>query len=70
MQQDNGRLCYSCREAAQLLGLSKNACYAACSRGQIPVLRIGKRLLIPKARLDALLRGTGEAGEARGTKDA
>jgi excisionase family DNA binding protein len=39
------------------LGISRNAAYEACSRGEIPTLRIGKRLLVPKAALDRMLSG-------------
>jgi len=60
---DSGRLCLSVRETAALLGLSKNACYAAVARGEIPSMKIGKRLLIPKARFLARVAGQGEAGE-------
>ena len=41
------RLTYSVKEAAGLLGLSKNSAYQACLTGQIPHLKIGKRILIP-----------------------
>lgn len=58
--QTSERLTYSCKEACKLLGLSKNSLYAACSRGEIPCLRIGKRLLIPKAQLERLLLGNRE----------
>ena len=56
----NERLTYNVTEAAKCLGLSRNACYAACERGELPCLRIGKRILIPKARLDRLLSDNGE----------
>jgi excisionase family DNA binding protein len=54
------RLTYSVREAAELLGLSKNSAYQACLKGEIPHLKIGKRILIPKAQLERLLLGNGE----------
>ena len=42
-------------EAAQLLGIGRNAAYQAAAAGQLPTLRIGRRLLVPTARLRALL---------------
>jgi len=51
------RLTYSVREAAELLGLSKNSTYQACLTGQIPCLRVGKRVLIPKSQLERILNG-------------
>lgn len=48
---------YSIEEAAQLLGIGRNHAYEAAKRGEIPVIRIGKRLLVPKAALDRMLQG-------------
>jgi len=59
---ENGeRLTYNVREAARLLGLSKNSAYQACLKGEIPHLKIGKRILIPKVQLERLLLGNSEA---------
>jgi excisionase family DNA binding protein len=44
-------------EAGQVLGLSRNAAYDAAKRGDLPVIRFGKRLLVPRAALDQLLNG-------------
>lgn len=55
------RLTYSVREAAELLGLSKNSAYQACLKGEIPHLKIGKRILIPVAQLDRMLNEAGKA---------
>ena len=43
-------------ETATVLRLSRGATYEAVRQGQIPSLRLGRRLLIPKAGLVALLR--------------
>ncbi len=40
---------------AQLLGISRNAAYEAARTGQIPVLRIGRRVLVPTHKLRELL---------------
>ena len=42
-------------EAAKRLGIGRNQAYAAASKGQIPTIRIGKRILVPVAALDRLL---------------
>ncbi len=34
-------------EAAVVLGLSRNSAYNAAARGEIPVLSVGHRLLVP-----------------------
>ncbi len=44
-------------EAAALLGLSRGATYAAANRGEIPMLRIGKRMLVPRLALEKMLAG-------------
>jgi excisionase family DNA binding protein len=41
--------------AAELLGISRSAGYRGANRGQIPTIRIGRRLLVPTARLHQLL---------------
>ena len=35
-------------EAGKLIGLGKNAAYAAAASGQIPVLQIGGRKIVPR----------------------
>lgn len=42
-------------EAGAALGLSRAASYAAVKRGDIPVIRVGRRLLVPTARLLRML---------------
>lgn len=42
-----------------LLGLSKNTIYDAISRGDIPSIRVGRRILIPVPRLLAMIDGEG-----------
>ena len=41
--------------AGQLLGLSRSSAYRAATRGEIPTIRIGRRLLVPTARLMTML---------------
>jgi len=50
-------LTYQVEEAAELLGIGRNHCYEAAKRGDIPAIRIGRRILIPRAALDQLLAG-------------
>lgn len=42
-------------EACKILGIGKNLCYEAIRRGEIPAIRIGKRLLVPMVALERLL---------------
>ena len=41
--------------AGKLLGLSRNKAYEAASRGEIPTLRFGKRIVVPTAPLRRML---------------
>lgn len=52
-------------EAGALLRLSRSSAYEAARKGQLPTLRIGRRLLVPRARLMAML-GAGDAQKAEG----
>ena len=42
-------------ETAKCLGIGRNSAYEAIAKGEIPVIKIGKRLLVPKAALEKLL---------------
>jgi excisionase family DNA binding protein len=47
------------KEAAAMLGISKNTAYMLARRGELPgVIRLGdKRLVVSKVQLEALLQG-------------
>ncbi|MFC1968800.1 helix-turn-helix domain-containing protein [Chloroflexota bacterium] len=49
------RLCITIPEAAKLLGLSRNFGYELARRGELPVIKFGKRLLIPRVALEKML---------------
>ncbi len=51
------RLTYTVREAAELLGIGRSAAYEAARTGQIPTVRIGKRILVPAVGLQRMLDG-------------
>ena len=53
--EDDKRLVLDVPEAGALLGLSRNASYMAAKNGDIPTIRIGRLLKVPKAALDRLL---------------
>jgi excisionase family DNA binding protein len=55
------RLVYTVEEAAQLLGISRSFAYEAAQRGEIPSMRIGRRILVPKAALERFLASAAEA---------
>jgi excisionase family DNA binding protein len=52
-------LTYLVPEAGEMLGLTRNASYAAAKRGDIPTIRFGKLLRVPKAAFDQMLAKSG-----------
>ncbi len=60
---ESERLTYDVSTAAKLLGLSRNAAYQGCLTGQIPHIKVGKRILIPKRMLETLLSGEAQKRE-------
>ena len=46
-------------EAAKRLGVGRNQAYEAARRGEIPVIRIGKRLVVPLAAFERMMQGNG-----------
>jgi excisionase family DNA binding protein len=42
-------------DAARILGISRGAAYTHARDGSLPTIRLGKRLLVPRAALDKLL---------------
>lgn len=57
MNPSEERKTYGVEEAGRLLGIGRNQAYEAAKRGDIPTIKIGKRILVPKAALDRLLSG-------------
>ena len=51
-------------EAGRILGVSRNTAYAAAARGELPVVRIGRRVLIPRQRFLEMLGIAREASAA------
>ena len=46
-------------EAARYLGIGRSAAYDAINRGDIPVLKIGRRFLVPAVALEKMLAEAG-----------
>lgn len=52
--QEN-RLTLTVAQAASALGISRGAAYEAVKTGELPTLRIGRRVLVPRAALMRML---------------
>jgi len=57
-QAPEERLVYTVAEAGEMLGISRAFAYELVARGELPVIRLGRRLLVPKAGLLALVGQT------------
>lgn len=44
-------------EAAAAIGVADKTLYRAAARGEVPVIRVGRRLLVPQGWLDAVIAG-------------
>jgi excisionase family DNA binding protein len=50
------RLTLSVEEAAQVLGISRAHAYELAQQGEIPVIRLGRRILVPRVALAEMMR--------------
>jgi excisionase family DNA binding protein len=53
--KDDERLVLDVPEAGRMLGLSRNASYDAAKRGDLPTIRIGKLIRVPKLAFQQML---------------
>jgi hypothetical protein len=58
---ERGTHVFSVPQAGRMVGLSRNGSYAAAKRGEIPTVKFGFRLVVPRA---AWLRRLGLESEA------
>ena len=49
------KLTLSIGECAKVLGIGRNLCYDRVKTGEIPAIKIGRRLLVPRSALEKLL---------------
>jgi excisionase family DNA binding protein len=61
--EHSSRLTVTVEQAAELLGISRGTAYLAVRSRHIPSVRIGGRILIPKARLLEMLGEHGAHGD-------
>lgn len=46
---------YTVPQVAKMLGINRNLAYELARRGELPALRLGRRLVCPKQAIDRLL---------------
>ncbi|MCW2928896.1 MAG: DNA-binding protein [Thermoleophilia bacterium] len=57
MSNDSHRHVFTVEEAAEMLRISRGSAYEGVRSGEIPSVNIGRRILVPRAALIALLEG-------------
>ncbi len=50
------RQTYTIKECAKILGVGVSVMYESARRGEIPVLKFGRRLVVPKCAFDIMLK--------------
>jgi len=60
-QAASERLTFTVEETGRILGIGRGPAYAGVRRGEIPSLRFGRRIVVPRAALERLL-ASGQAG--------
>ena len=53
--ETSNRLVLSVAEAAELLGISRALAYELAARGELPTLRLGRRIVVPRVALLSLV---------------
>ena len=59
----DSRLVVTIAEAAKLLGISRSFAYELVKRGELPVVRLGRRQLVPKESLSRLMESAAQRRE-------
>lgn len=57
--QSDDKLTLTVEEAGKMLGISRATAYQLANQGKLPVIRLGRRLLISKAGLERMVNEAG-----------
>ena len=60
-----GRATLTVEEAARELGIGRGLAYELARRGELPTLRLGRRLVVPAVALQRMLAGGGPTHDDR-----
>jgi excisionase family DNA binding protein len=64
MAASTERFTYSVTEAAEVLGISRTLAYELVARGELPHVRFGRRVLVPRRALAQLVEGVDGASSS------
>ena len=51
----DARTTLTIEEVAEILGLSRSSAYEAANKGDLPTIRVGRRLIVPRHALERML---------------
>jgi len=54
---------YTVEYAGRLLGLGRYAARRAVARGEIPAIKIGRRIIVPRRAFEEMLKGRERGGD-------
>lgn len=63
---DSGSLTVSVSEAAKLLGVSRDLVYELVAQSELPALRLGRRIVLPRRAIEELVESAGNHGGGSG----
>ena len=63
------RMTVTVEEAAEILGISRAFAYALVRKDELPSLRLGRRLVVPRRALERLLEDEHHAGGGQRPSD-
>ncbi len=69
-KQDNTPLTLSVSETAKLLGVSRDLVYDLVARRELPALRLGRRIVLPRKAIEELVKGAADDGRDQATNES
>lgn len=66
MESNERRRTITVPEAGAMLGVSRNKAYALAREGVLPTLKLGRKIVVPRARFEAWLNGGSGASDRIG----
>jgi len=61
-EENHERVTFTVEETAKLLGIGRQLAYDRVRTGQIPAIRLGRRLVVPRRALERLLEAVSTPG--------
>ena len=63
---NDNRMTLSVGEAAEILGISRAFAYKLVKKDELPIVRLGRRVVVPRRALERLLSSSEDEGQPAG----